>query len=145
MKVRVEFETTDETGEVSTSFHVALMEMTEQGMRLSYVEDVSGDGKKTRNTLLVSEKNLRVLRSGELQSDFMYGHDLQHNTVYQTPYGAFPVTVHTKRFSHSAEGVDYEGKAINQIFRVLLELDYTLTMGQDAPMYVQMKIQIASI
>lgn len=142
MKVRVEIESKDENGEVSISNNPALMELTDQGLRLSYVEDVSGEGNKTRNTLLVTKESLHVLRSGTLQSEFVYGHERKHHSVYKTPYGDFPVTIHTKRFLHKAEGVDYENKRLEQAFHVLLELEYALSIGGDAPMCVSMRINI---
>lgn len=145
MKVILEFETTDETGEVSCSENTALMEMTEQGLRLCYVEDVSGDGNKTRNTLLLSDTTLRVLRNGELQSDFLYEHGMQHNTVYQTPYGTFPVTLHTKRFTHNAEGVDYKNKKVTDNFFIELGLAYTLSIGADTPMKMEMNLKIRPV
>lgn len=145
MKVILEFETKDESGEMSFSEHTALMEMTEQGLRLSYVEDVSGDGNKTRNTLLLSDTTLRVLRSGELQSDFWYERGMQYNTAYQTPYGTFPVRLHTKRFTHTAEGVDYKNKIMEADFFIELGLAYTLTIGADTPMKMEMKLKVKPV
>ena len=53
MKAVIEFENVDvETGEVMRSQATALASMTEQGMKLTYVEDVSGDGHKTRLSLI---------------------------------------------------------------------------------------------
>ena len=65
MKAVIEFENVDvETGEVMRSQATALASMTEQGMKLTYVEDVSGDGHKTRCTMIFSNNQLRVTRSG---------------------------------------------------------------------------------
>ena len=65
MKAVIEFENVDvETGEVMRSQATALASMTEQGMKLTYVEDVSGDGHKTRCTMIFSDNRLRVTRSG---------------------------------------------------------------------------------
>ena len=80
MKAVIEFENVDvETGEVMRSQVTALASMTEQGMKLTYVEDVSGDGHKTRCTMIFSDNRLRVTRSGELNSDFVYE---QERSIY---------------------------------------------------------------
>ena len=103
MKAVIEFENVDvETGEVMRSQVTALASMTEQGMKLTYVEDVSGDGHKTRCTMIFSDNRLRVTRSGELNSDFVYEHGLTHHTKYATGYGSIPVTLQTKHFLHTA-------------------------------------------
>ena len=102
MKAVIEFENVDvETGEVMRSQATALASMTEQGMKLTYVEDVSGDGHKTRCTMIFSNNQLRVTRSGELNSDFVYEHGLTHHTKYATGYGSIPVTLQTKHFLHT--------------------------------------------
>ena len=66
MKAVIEFENVDvETGEVMRSQVTALASMTEQGMKLTYVEDVSGDGHKTRCTMIFSDNRCDTERRAE--------------------------------------------------------------------------------
>ncbi len=142
MKVILEFETKDESGEVSVSTNTALLKLTKQGIQLSYVEDVSGEGSIIRNTMLVSERQMRVRRSGAIHSDFLYEQNMQCNTIYKTPYGAFPITLHTKQYQYKAFGINYERQTLEKDFRVQLLLDYTLSMNSDMPMKMEMNLKI---
>ena len=146
MKAVIEFENVDvETGEVMRSQATALASMTENGMKLTYVEDVSGDGHKTRCTMLFSDKRLRVTRSGELNSDFVYEHGLTHHTQYATGYGSIPVTLQTKHFLHTAEGIDYEAAVLEEEFSLRLALQYTMEMGNESPMERKMKVHVHNL
>ena len=95
MKVNIEIESVDVSGEIIKTKNFAIMDVREFDFRLTYVEDLSGEGIKTRSTMFVSPEELRIIRKGELNTDFMYGKNVVHNTSYRTPYGAFPVTVTT--------------------------------------------------
>lgn len=121
MKAVIEFENVDvETGEVMRSQATALASMTEQGMKLTYVEDVSGMDTRHAITMIFSNNQLRVTRSGELNSDFVYEHGLTHHTKYATGYGSIPVTLQTKHFLHTAEGIDYEAAVLAEEFSCAL-------------------------
>ena len=146
MKAVIEFENVDvETGEVMRSQATALASMTEQGMKLTYAEDVSGDGHKTRCTMIFSNNRLRVTRSGELNSDFVYEHGLTHHTKYATGYGSIPVTLQTKHFLHTAEGIDYEAAVLAEEFSLRLALQYTMEMGNESPMERKMKVHVHNL
>ena len=146
MKAVIEFENVDvETGEVMRSQVTALASMTEQGMKLTYVGDVSGDGHKTRCTMIFSNNQLRVTRSGELNSDFVYEHGLTHHTKYATGYGSIPVTLQTKHFLHTAEGIDYEAAVLAEEFSLRLALQYTMEMGNESPMERKMKVHVHNL
>ena len=76
MKVRLEFKNTDADGEITTSLVTAMMEIREQDYRLLYAEDLSGDGKLTKSTLTISDEGMRIIRNGELTTDFMYADNM---------------------------------------------------------------------
>ncbi|MBQ8316749.1 MAG: DUF1934 domain-containing protein [Lachnospiraceae bacterium] len=139
MKVNVEFESRDITGEVIKTKSFAIMELREFDFKLTYVEDLSGEGIKTRSTLFVSPEELRIIRRGEANTDFMYGKNMVHNTNYGTVYGTFPVTVTTKSYKYSLEG-DIEDEDIGFVIRVATK--YTLQVGEDEPMEMDIRITI---
>ena len=99
MKVNVELVTTDENGEVSETKIFAVMEhQGQQHFRLVYVEDISGNKKMTRTTILINPQSMRVTRRGELVSDFIYEEGLVHHSLYGTVYGDIAVTLKTIRY-----------------------------------------------
>lgn len=139
MKVNIEIESKDISGEVIKTKNFAIMDIREFDFRLSYVEDLSGDGNKTRSTLFVSPEELRIIRKGELNTDFMYGKNVVHNTSYITPYGAFPVTLTTLSYKYAVEG-DLEDDKIG--FAIKVATTYTLQVGEDQPIKMSIKICI---
>lgn len=132
MKVNIEFENTDHDGEVTRSTVFAIMEKRAHDYRFVYVEDLSGDGNMTRSTLIVSKHGLRIIRQGELNTDFMYEPRLVHNTTYATPYGKFPVSIETKEYSYT-EGGDNILSA---------DVKYYLSMNGDEPLNMRIKIKV---
>lgn len=144
MKALVTFDTTDESGERIHTESVALAAMTDTGLRLTYVEDVSGEGARTRCTMLLTKRQLRVTRTGELNSDFVYEHGLTHHTSYGTLYGTLPVTLHTTRYRHEADGIDYEARLLAEKFAVQTVIGYTLVLGEDAPMEREVTVCVTS-
>lgn len=139
MKVNLEIESVDITGEKINTKNFAIMDIREFDFRLAYVEDLSGDGVKTRSTLFVSPEELRIIRKGELNTDFMYGKNVVHNTNYITPYGAFPVTVTTLSYKYEFEG-DLEDEDIG--FAIKVATTYTLQVGEDEPIKMSIKLCI---
>lgn len=139
MKVNIEIESVDMNGEVIKTKNFAIMDVRDFDFRLVYVEDLSGDGKKTRSTLFVSPEELRIIRKGELNTDFMYGKNVVHNTSYITPYGAFPVTITTLSYKYELEG-DLEDEDIG--FAINVATSYTLQVGEDEPMRMSIRICI---
>lgn len=96
MKVNMELVTTDENGDVNETKIFAVMEnQGQQHFRLVYVEDLSGNKKMTRTTILINPKSMRVTRRGELVSDFIYEEGLVHHSMYGTTYGDIVVTLKT--------------------------------------------------
>lgn len=139
MKVNIEIESVDISGEIIKTKNFAVMDIREFDFRLVYVEDLSGDGHKTRSTLFVSPEELRIIRKGELNTDFMYGKNVVHNTSYITPYGAFPVTVTTQLYKYEFEG-DIDDDDIG--FAINVSTTYTLQIGDDEPMRMSLKMCI---
>ncbi len=139
MQVNIEFETIDDAGEVSKAHNFAIMEKNRVGFRLVYVEDLSGEGKMTRSTMIISPFEMRIIRKGELNMDFIYGENMTHNTSYITPYGNLPVTLETKSYSYVVEGdVDNQDDG----FAIRIKTEYELSMSQSKPMKLGMKICI---
>lgn len=139
MKVNIEIESVDMNGEVIKTKNFAIMDVRDFDFRLVYVEDLSGDGKKTRSTLFVSPEELRIIRKGELNTDFMYGKNVVHNTNYITPYGAFPVTITTLSYKYELEG-DLEDEDIG--FAINVATTYNLQVGEDEPMRMSIRLCI---
>ena len=140
MKVNIEIESVDVSGEIIKTKNFAIMDVREFDFRLTYVEDLSGEGIKTRSTMFVSPEELRIIRKGEHNTDFMYGKNVVHNTSYITPYGAFPVTVTTLNYKYEFVGDledDKKGFAIN------VATTYTLQVGEDEPMKMSIKMCIS--
>lgn len=91
--------TIDENGDENETKLFAVMEnQGQQHFRLVYVEDLSGDKKMTRTTILINPKSMRVTRRGTLVSDFIYEEGLVHNSLYGTQYGDIAVTLKTTRY-----------------------------------------------
>lgn len=148
MKVNLEYESIDATGEKSSSKVFAIMEIRERDYKLVFVEDLSGEGRMTRSTMLLSEDSLRLIRQGELNTDFMFGPALTHNTSYQTPYGTVPVTLITEEYnffvSHPFHKEDnpFTGKDVPEDFRLVVSAKYSLEMqGQEGlPMSIRINV-----
>lgn len=139
MKVNIEIESVDITGEKIKTKNFAIMDIREFDFRLVYVEDLSGEGIKTRSTLFVSPEELRIIRKGELNTDFMYGKNVVHNTNYITPYGTFPVTLTTLSYKYDFQG-DLEDET--QGFAINVATTYTLQVGHDEPIKMSIKLSI---
>ncbi|MBE5944443.1 MAG: DUF1934 domain-containing protein [Lachnospiraceae bacterium] len=148
MKVNLEYESIDGTGEKSSSKVFALMEIRATDYKLVFVEDLSGEGHMTRSTMYISEEGLRIIRQGELNTDFMFGPDLVHNTVYDTPYGRLPVTLTTQDYnffvSHPFHREDDPFAEVNvpEDFSLVVSTEYMLQVdAQDTmPMSIQVKV-----
>lgn len=140
MKVNIEIESVDADGEKIKTKNFAIMDTREFDFRLTYVEDLSGEGIKTRSTMFVSPEELRIIRKGELNTDFIYGKNMVHNTSYITPYGAFPVTVTTLSYDYKFQG-DLEDVDIG--FAINVATTYTLQVGEDEPMRMSIRMCIS--
>lgn len=136
MKVNIAFETTDMEGEVSRTNQFAVMERTTGGYRLVYVEDVMNDGNKVKATMLLTKDSMRVMRSGPVNCDFMYGTAMVHHTSYETPYGRFPVTLETKEFSFN------EQRESEKVFTLTTNTTYDLVFEGQEPLTMRICVTI---
>lgn len=155
MKVRIEFETEDAQGEILTSQVPAMLEVRRFDYRLVYVENLSGDDKAnranlTRSTMLLSENGMRITRTGELNTDFMYAKAMVHNTTYGTPYGTIPVTLETEDYHFCVEGgggepLDDVGPILPEDFQIRAEAVYKLILGGQEPLNMRIKLRIQAV
>ncbi len=148
MKVNIRFESISEEGEKTISNIFAVMEVRKYDFRLVYVEDLSGNGNMTKSTMVISPDGMRIIRTGELNTDFMYGKELTHNTTYGTPYGNMPVTIETKNYEFSLVSKDNPdiklgvGGVLTDDFIMSCNTVYTLFMGDESPMKMGINITI---
>lgn len=142
MKVRITMETLDAEGNKTQSQVSALMAMKDHAMQLTYVEDLSGEGRKTKSSMRLTPGQLRVIRTGEINTDFMYGNCMTHNTSYGTMYGTFPMTIQTEKFLYSSDGVDLDDMQVTSDFFVQVHIHYDLLMADGDPMKMKMSMKI---
>lgn len=155
MKVMIEFETEDAQGEIMTSQVPAMLEVRRSDYRLVYVENLSSGEKTnqerlTRSTMLLSEGGMRITRTGELNTDFMYAKAMVHNTTYGTPYGAIPVTLETEDYHFwvgRTGGEPLGGIAPNlpEDFLIQVEAVYKLIMAGQEPLDMRIKLRIQGV
>ena len=98
---------------------------------------MSGEGVLTKTTMYVSPTELRIIRRGELITDFIYGDSLTHNTTYETPFGNIPVTLITESYEYT--DMLHEPKT-----GININSSYTLDMGDSLmpPASMNMNISI---
>lgn len=131
MKVNLHIESTDFDGEKSEVTCAAMLEKRQTDYKISYIEDISGEGKKTKSTIYIGENSIRIIRRGEVNSDFIFSKDLEHNTVYETLFGNFPVTIITKLY-------EIEKKESN----IKARIDYEMQLQGASPMRMSVKIHV---
>jgi len=77
------------------------MEMTEQGMRLSYQETELTGMEGTTTTFEVQDKKVILTRSGTVNSQMIFEEGRQHTSLYETPFGELPVDIQTSSLRHN--------------------------------------------
>lgn len=122
MRVKIIIESTDQDGQKSKSENIAIISEEKSGYKLTYSEDLSGEGVLTKTTMYVSPTELRIIRRGELITNFIYGESLTHNTTYETPFGNIPVTLVTESYQYN-DMLHEPETGIN------INSSYTLDMG----------------
>lgn len=138
MRVKVIVESMDQDGITSRSENTAVIFKENEGYRLTYSEDLSGEGTLTKTTMHISPFELRIIRRGELITDFIYGEALTHNTSYETPLGTIPITLITESYEFTDELHKTDGGHIS------ISSSYTLDMGDSLmpPSSMSMNISI---
>lgn len=136
MKVKLEINTIDEAGDLTPSSFMAIMEKCNGAFpyRLVYVERISDDGKQVaKSELMLAPGRMRMVRKGDIESDFLYENGLVHNTTYKTVYGSLPITLETKNYEMKVLGdCDIVARAV-----------YYLTIQSEEPMYMDVSIKIS--
>lgn len=149
MKVNVEYESIDADGEKQISKVAAVMDMRLKDYKISFAEDLSGDGKITGSTMYLSADSMRIIRKGEVNTDFMFGENLIHDTNYFTPYGNLPVTISTKKFKFSVSHPDFQGNMhvkksdVPRDFWISAYASYDILMnGVKMPMSIKVSVTL---
>jgi uncharacterized beta-barrel protein YwiB (DUF1934 family) len=160
MRVNLEFERIEEGGESGKLNFVAVLEILKGAYpyRLVYMQDVSDDGKfKAKSELLISKNSMRMISKGDLEEDLFLEKNVVHNTFYNTPYGAVPISVETLSYAMEvwgdidADSVNYSildrgGDSGNAVatndFTIEVSTIYKLTLKGAEPMTVDMKIRV---
>lgn len=149
MKVNLEYESIDADGEKQISRVAAIMDIRLKDYKLSFVEDLSGEGKNTGSTMYLSPESMRIIRKGEVSTDLMFGEHLIHNTNYVTPYGNLPVTVTTKEFNFSVSHLDFrDAKLLKNVdaacdFWIIAYASYDIEMnGVKMPMSMKVRVTL---
>jgi uncharacterized beta-barrel protein YwiB (DUF1934 family) len=160
MRVNLEFERIEESGENGKITFVAVLEMVKgpYPYRLVYVQNVSDDGKyKAKSELLISKNSMRMISKGDLEEDFLLEKNMVHNTFYNTPYGAIPISIETLSYVMEVWGdidadtvnnsiLDRGGASGNAVatndFTIEVSVIYNMSLENAAPMTVDMKIRV---
>ena len=77
------------------------MELTADGMILSYVETELTGMAGTTTTFEVQEKKVILTRSGKVNSQMIFEEGRQHTSLYETPFGELPVDIQTSKLLHN--------------------------------------------
>ena len=77
------------------------MELTEEGMRLSYEETELTGMAGTTTTFEVKEKQVILTRSGGVSSQMIFEEGRQHTSLYETAFGELPVDIQTSKLLHN--------------------------------------------
>lgn len=163
MKVILEFDTMDEGENHTYSKLMAVMEKTKSvyPYRLVYVERLSEDGRSVaKSELMLSERSMRMIRKGDIDSDFLYEKGLVHNTTYKTPYGMLPISIETSEYEMEIlgdlnaldtnismmdrHGMNGEAVAIGG-FAINVRSKYTLSIQDEEPVAMDVSIKITPL
>ena len=77
------------------------MELTEDGMFLSYEETELTGMAGTTTTFEVYDKKVILTRSGGVNSQMIFEEGRQHTSLYETPFGELPVDIQTSKLLHN--------------------------------------------
>lgn len=77
------------------------MELTEEGMDLSYEESALTGMEGTTTTFAVRGPQVILTRSGAVNSQMVFEEGRQHTSLYETPFGELSVDIQTSRLRHN--------------------------------------------
>ena len=78
-----------------------VMELTDDGMRLSYDETELTGMEGTRTTFEFSGRRVILRRTGTTNSQMIFEEGMQHTSLYETPYGELTVDIQTSHLRHN--------------------------------------------
>ena len=78
-----------------------LLELTEEGLRLTYQETALTGMEGTTTTFEVSGPQVILRRAGTVNSQMVFEEGRQHTSLYETPYGELSVDIQTSRLLHN--------------------------------------------
>lgn len=77
------------------------MELTEEGMILSYEETELTGMEGTTTTFTVTGPRVILTRSGRVNSQMVFEEGQQHTSLYETPFGELSIDIQTSRLLHN--------------------------------------------
>ena len=77
------------------------MEVTEDGMVLSYEESELTGMEATTTTFEVKGPRVTLIRSGAVNSQMVFEEGRQHTSLYETPFGELSVDIQTSELKHN--------------------------------------------
>ena len=77
------------------------LEVTEDGLVLSYEESELTGMKGTTTTFEVCGPRVTLTRSGAVNSQMVFEEGRQHTSLYETPFGELSVDIQTGRLRHN--------------------------------------------
>ena len=108
-----------------------LMELTPEGMILSYQETELTGMEGTTTAFEVRGPQVILTRSGNVNSQMVFEEGRQHTSLYETHFGDLTVDVQTSRLRHSL--TERGG---------LMEIHYSIAVGQTAAGRNRFKIRV---
>ncbi len=78
-----------------------IMELTEDGMRLSYDETALTGMEGTKTTFDITDKRVILRRTGTTNSQMVFEEGVQHTSLYETPFGELTVDIQTSFLRHN--------------------------------------------
>ena len=77
------------------------MELTEDGLLLSYEETELTGMQGTTTSFAVQGKRVTLTRSGTVNSQMIFEEGRQHTSLYETPFGEMSVDIQTSKLLHN--------------------------------------------
>ena len=77
------------------------MEISEEGIFLTYEETELTGMEGTTTTFEVKDKQVILTRSGTVNSQMIFEEGRQHTSLYETPFGELPVDIQTSMLRHN--------------------------------------------
>ena len=77
------------------------LELTEEGLRLTYQETSLTGMEGTTTTFEVCGSQVTLRRTGTVNSQMVFEEGRQHTSLYETPYGELSVDIQTSALRHN--------------------------------------------